>query len=294
MKRTFLIILMAVVTVYAVNAQDFTSKKGTPILPEKGDYSFSIDAVPFFVYIGNMFHGTAPTDAPTFDFPGLNDVPMWTLQVKKFVSPTMAMRARIRLGFSSQTYKNTILDQTNTSTTPAYVDDKWTETRMNIVLGAGIEKRRGKGRVQGVYGAMANIMVGTHGNSITYGNEMSTVYTNPLSTDYPWTPSYTGTGYIASNTGNRTLKDNDGMTFGIGVNGFLGVEYFFAPKMSIGGEFTWGLMLQVTGKGKSEVEYLNGAPVVTETTETTKSGGALYFGVDNGNTGGASNLSFYF
>jgi hypothetical protein len=162
---------------------------------------------------------------------------------------------------------------------------------MNIVLGAGLEKRRGKGRIQGVYGAMANIMVGTHGNKVTYGNELSTEYPNPLSTEYPWTQSTVGTGYVASQTDNRILTENDGLAFGVGVNGFLGVEYFFAPKMSIGGEFTWGLMFQVTGKSKTEIEYLDAD---AKSTETTKSGGALYVGVDNGNTGGAINLSFYF
>jgi len=294
MKRALILILFAFVTAYAVNAQDLTSKKGTPILPEKGDYSFSIDAVPFFVYLGNMFHGSDQTQAPTFDFPGLNDVPMWTVQLKKFVSPTLAMRARIRLGFMTQTLKNTILDQTNTSSTPAYVDDKWTVTKMNIVLGAGMEQRRGKGRVQGVWGAMANIMLGTHANKLTYGNELSSSYPTPLSTDYPWTKSETGTGYYTSHTNNRVVADNEGTTFGFGVNSFLGVEYFFAPKMSIGGEFTWGLMIQFTGKSKNEIEYLNGSPALTKTTETTKSGGSMYFGIDNGNTGGAINLNFYF
>lgn len=285
-------IFLALVTLYAVNAQDLTSKKGTPILPEKGDYSFSIDAVPFFVYIGNMFHGTNQTAAPTFDFPGLGDVPMWTLQVKKVVSPTMALRARIRLGYNSLTLKNTIADQTvPLGGAAAYVDDKWTESEMNVVLGAGIEKRKGKGRVQGVYGAMVNIMVGTHGNKYTYGNELSTTYPTPLSTNSPWTQDETSTGYNTSQTSSRTLTNNDGMAFGIGVNGFLGVEYFFAPKMSIGGEFTWGLMVQVAGKNKIEKEEL----VLNEKlTTTTKKGGGLYFGIDNGNTGGAINLSFYF
>jgi len=186
MKKVILIFVLALMTTYIINAQDFTSKKGIPILPEKGDYSISIDAVPFFEYLGNMFHGNNFTSAPTFDFPGLGDVPMWTIQVKKFVTPTTALRARIRLGYTSKTIKNTILDQTNTSTTPAYVDDKWTESHMNIVLGAGMEKRKGKGRVQGIYGAMANIMLATHGNKLVYGNKMNSDYNTPLSTKYPW------------------------------------------------------------------------------------------------------------
>ena len=286
MKRIAFTLLLALVTAYAVNAQELTSKKGTPILPEKGDYALSIDAVPFFVYIGNMFHGTNQTAAPTFDFPGLGNVPMWTLQVKKFISPKMALRARIRLGFTSQTYKNTIYDQTDT-TMKTFVDDKWRENKMNIVLGAGIERRLGKGRVQGLYGAMANLMIGTVGHSYIYGNNMTGTYTTPLSTEW----NSDGSVYDVTNLSVRNTKNNDGMTFGFGVNGFAGVEYFFAPKMSIGGEFTWGMMFQVTGKNKIENEKMVGSDKVVT---TTKRDGAFFFGMDNSNSGGAINLSFYF
>jgi hypothetical protein len=291
MKKAIFTFVLALFCIYAINAQDFTSKKGIPILPEKGDYSISIDAVPFFQYLGNMFHGTNYTSkAPLFDFPGLGDIPMWTLQVRKFVSPTTALRARVRLGYSYYTIKNTINDQTNTSTTPAYVDDKWTESRMNIVLGAGLEKRRGKGRVQGYYGVMANIMVSTHGNKVVYGNTMDAAHTAPLSTQYPWVEEIGG-GYATENATTRVVKDNDGLGFGIGVNAFLGVEYFFAPKMSIGGEFSWGILFQMQGKSKAEIETWDGSAVKTT---TYKSGGTTFIGIDNGNSGGAINLNFYF
>lgn len=49
----------------SIFAQELTSKKGEPILPEKGDWSFSIDANPFLFYIGNIFNkgGIATTTA---------------------------------------------------------------------------------------------------------------------------------------------------------------------------------------------------------------------------------------
>ena len=290
MKKEIFTLILAFFCVYAINAQDLTSKKGLPILPEKGDYSLSIDAVPFLQYIGNMFHGNSTSPAPTFDFPGLGTTPMWTVQGKKFISSTTAIRARIRLGFSDNTVKNTILDETNSTATPAYVDDKWTETKMNIILGAGIEKRKGKGRVQGVYGAMANIMLSTHGNKVVYGNAMNSDYNTPLSTVYPWVSDGSG-GYPTENASTRVVKYNDGLGFGIGVNAFLGIEYFFAPKMSIGGEFSWGVLLQLNGKSNVGSETWDASGI---TSSTYKSGGTTYFGFDNGNSGGAINLNFYF
>jgi len=288
MKKAIFTLLLALFTIYALNAQDLTSKRGLPILPEKGDYSICIDASSFLYYAGNLMNGKLDNAAPQWLFPA--NVPTMTIQLKKFLSPTMAWRTRIRLGYTSFTLKNTIADQTNTSSTPAYVDDKWTESHMRIVLGAGFEKRRGKGRVQGLWGAMANIMLGTDGNKLKYGNAMNSTYTTPLSTDYPWVALSSG-GYQASAATSRITKDNGGLTFGFGVNAFIGVEYFFAPKMSIGGEFSWGLMLGLTGKSKVESEAWDGSSVKTT---TYKSGGSTYIGIDNDNSGGAINLNFYF
>jgi hypothetical protein len=289
MKKTILAVALVLSSVLVLNAQELTSKKGLPILPEKGDYALSIDAVPFFEYIGNMFHGTNYTPAPGFDFPGLGAIPVWTIQGKKMLTTNTAVRVRLRLGFSDNKLKNTILDQNNTSTTPAYVDDKWVESRTNIVLGAGIEKRRGKGRIQGLYGLMANLFYGTHGNKVVYGNEMNSEHVTPLSTVYPWVAS--GTGYATENANSRVLKDKEGLAFGAGVNAFIGVEYFFAPKMSLSGEFAWGFIFQIKGKSSVESEQFDGSSTVTT---TYKSGGSTYFGFDNNNSGGALNLSFYF
>ena len=58
---------------------------------------------------------------------------------------------------------------------------------------------------------------------------------------------YTGVqgGILYAKT--KSTDDNDDVfsetsTFGFGVEGFLGAEYFVAPKLSIGGQFTWGPM----------------------------------------------------
>ena len=287
MKKAIFTLFLALFTVYALNAQDLTSKRGLPILPEKGDYSICIDAAPFLYYAGNLFNANADNAAPKWLFPG--GIPEMTIQLKKFLSPTMAWRTRIRLGYVATTIKNTIPDQTNTSSTPAYVDDKWTVSKMNIVLGAGFEKRRGKGRVQGLWGAMANIVIGTHGNKYTWGNAMNSTYTTPVSTDFSGTP--VNGAYPYSAVTSRYTKLNDGMSFGFGVNTFIGVEYFFAPKMSIGGEFSWGLMLSLSGKSKAVSEAWDGSAV---TTTTYKSGGSTTIGIDNSNSGGAINLNFYF
>jgi len=292
MKKIYFFLLIACFSLSFLQAQDLTSKKGIPILPEAGEFGLAIDAVPFFEFAGNLFNGNAFNAAPSWDFPGLgHSNPMFTLSAKYFKNAKTALRGRIRLGYYAQTVKNTISDQTD-PTGVNTVDDKWTNSSMDISFGAGIEKRKGKGRVQGVYGGMVNFLISTGGNKVTYGNTMTGTYPNPLSTDYPWVMNESGR-YHASQTSSRTLKNNEGMTFGVGANLFLGVEYFFAPKISIGGEFSFGLMLATTGKDKKEVESWDAVGKTVKTTET-KYGGKTTIGIDNSNSGGAINLSFYF
>ncbi|MDD4603452.1 MAG: hypothetical protein PHF97_06560 [Bacteroidales bacterium] len=292
MKKCLLSMLVLCFSLSVIQAQDLTSKKGIPILPEAGEYGLSIDAVPFFEYAGNLFNGNSFNNAPTWDFPGLGQHgnPMITISGKYFKTANTAYRGRVRIGYDNKTIKNTLWDQTDTNMVDLKtVEDKWTYSSLDISIGLGIEKRRGKGRVQGIYGAMVNLSVSTAGNKIKYGNEMSAKYPTPLSTDYPWVEEENG--YATSPASYRVTKDNDGLTFGIGVNAFVGVEYFFAPKMSIGGEFDFGIMFASTGKSKYTVESFDGTSVKTA---ETKTGGATHFCIDNSNTGGAINLTFYF
>ena len=45
------------------------------------------------------------------------------------------------------------------------------------------------------------------------------------------------------------LEYKQGFGFGFGVLGFIGAEYFILPKLCIGGEFDWGLVLNSTAAG---------------------------------------------
>ena len=68
MKKVIFTLMIALFAVAAVTAQDLTSKKGVPILPEKGDYAIGVDAIPFFQYVGNMFNANAFNPGPAFNF----------------------------------------------------------------------------------------------------------------------------------------------------------------------------------------------------------------------------------
>ena len=67
MKKSIALVALAF-GVSSAFAQDLTSKKGEPFLPEAGDYMIGIDANPFLNYLGNFFGKTVANTAPTFNF----------------------------------------------------------------------------------------------------------------------------------------------------------------------------------------------------------------------------------
>jgi hypothetical protein len=282
MKKVIFTLLIALFAVAAVTAQDLTSKKGVPILPEKGDYAIGVDAIPFFQYVGNMFNANGFNPGPAFNFTAPTP---FTIYGKYFKDAHTAYRAYVRIGYNSQTFKNLTPQDGSTTIPPTTVDDKMTRSNMAINLGVGLEKRRGAGRVQGFYGAEAGLIVNNpYTVKYTYGNALSA--TSGTWWDFNAFPPQT-----QQNTTPRPLKETAGMEFGLGVRAFVGVEYFFAPKISLGGEFGWGIGFLSQGKGSVETEVWDGTAVHTITTDVA---GGSKFRVDTDNLGGSINLLFYF
>lgn len=296
MKKIFLTAVMAISTV-ALFAQGqtqgqsqgssgqssgLTSKKGEMFLPEAGDWAISFDASPFLNYFGNFLSSKGNT-APVVSFLNTNN----TIIGKYFVDNQTAYRALVRIGIDHQGVDNIVNQDGSTSTPPATVTDHASFSQHFIGLGAGMEKRKGKTRLQGYYGAEFMFFLAGSGTTYTYGNAFSSSDQLPTSTSWTGTTA-TSVGPVNS----RTLDNKAGSTFGIALQGFIGFEYFFMPKISVGGEYTWGISFQSTGQGTVTTEAGNGS---TSTSTTTHTGGNSFFGLDDGlNTAwGASNGNLY-
>ena len=285
MKKRLLFVA-AIVAASTTFAQDgLTSKKGEAYLPEAGDWSISIDANPILNYGGNLLNGTAGQT-----FGGAN----WTnidqaITGKMFKDENTAYRAKLRIGFSSNTQGTVNRYYTNPSDIQdAEFTDEVKNSSNNITLGFGLEKRRGNTRIQGVYGAMFSIGFGGSKTTNSYGLAL-----NDSSIAANTDPSY------ANNTP-RTLETKNGSSFNLGLQGFIGVEWFFAPKVSLGAEYTWGLSMTSRGEGETTTEKwgLNPGEVATNpmhiVTETNKTGKFSSFGIDTGLSGANISLNFHF
>ncbi|MGZ3867155.1 MAG: hypothetical protein ACXVC6_11775 [Bacteroidia bacterium] len=293
MKKSVLALALAfgVTTAFA---QDLTSKKGEPILPEAGDYGIAVDATPFLTYAQGIFGKTSTTAPIGWNFLTNNQ----TITGRYFKDEKTVFRGAIRLGFGSQTWKNNInADVATPATPPAKVVDTKKTSYNGIGLSAGIEKRKGKTRLQGYYGAEIGFYMSGSKSKYTYGNAFSSTNSyNPTSTDFS-SPA-TGGGYNALTTGvGRTTASKAGSTLSIGARAFIGVEYFIAPKMSLGGEFGWGISFTRTGEGTTTNEDLNTSGTGS-VQNTYKVAGSSKFALDtdNNNTvfGSAASLRFNF
>jgi hypothetical protein len=266
MKKTITILAASVIT-FGSFAQDITSKKGELFLPEAKDIGLSVEARPFLEYIGNFFGKNNFNNAPTFNFLG-QGAGRQSITFKYFLDAKSAVRATIQIGVRNQK-SNAIFQLTNINNPnqkDEYIDSR-TISGNDVIIGAGYEMRRGKTRLQGYYGG--DFYIGTGKSTTTYDYALKLSNTNTFHNN------------LFNAADDDVLKRESGRTIGAGLRGFIGAEYFIIPKLSIGGEFGWGLAFSRTGQGVTTNETLdvNNNPF----TEKVNSGGNRFFGLDTDN-----------
>ncbi|MEX1192320.1 MAG: hypothetical protein WED10_11620 [Brumimicrobium sp.] len=267
-------------------AQDETlqNEEGFNVLPEQGEYAIGFNAVPIFNWIGNSFNAnTNNTYAGSNKF--VSNLGNNVLFGKYMLEEKIAIRAHLRVGVFNNSQDNFVIDDIANSPNE-FVMDNQVINEQTYTLGAGYEYRRGKGRLQGIYGGDIFFMFNKYSESYEYGNQYGQLNQAPTTT----TNFNTGN---AQPQGERLVDFNQGGTFGVGVRPFVGVEYFFASKMSIGGEFGWNVMFANTSDGSTVSEYYD--PVSEEVTQNTiDAAGARSWNLDTDNFNGAIFLMFYF
>lgn len=279
MKKTVLF-TAALVAVSAVSAQtgEITSNRGENWLSQDGDWGLTFEATPLLNYAGNLFNNGNDTGVMSmnnlFSSAGAAGIKgnQVVIGAKKLIDANTAYRGRVRLGFGSEKETAKVADLSAGAAADAKVDNVTKNGFMGIDLGFGLEKRVGSTRVVGVYGAMLNVGFGSSKTTYEYGNAIT-----------------------ATNAGPRDTEVKNGSTMAIGLQAFGGVEWFCAPKISLSGEYTWGLALSSTGFGSSTSEEWDAANsnIKTTTTEgTTNKKNA--FSLDTGVSGASIGVNFYF
>ena len=212
-------IILTVAAVFALtfaNAQDFKSKRGENFMPQAGDWAISFGAAPFLNYTGKILGGNATS--PVFESPVKGGT---TFVGKKFITDKTAYRVVANIGFGSNNYGEATDTAPNAVKNYPAGKDTYKNSSFDLNVGLGKEWRRGSTRLQGYYGADA--MIGISSSK--------------------WTVS------DSKNPGQFTYTD--GMNIKLGVNGFLGAEYFILPKIAIGAQYSYGLNIVSQGASKT-------------------------------------------
>ena len=280
MKKSIALLALAF-GVTGAYAQDLTSKKGEPILPEADDWAIGVDANPFLNYLGNFIGGNGSNSALSWNNYGANQ----TIVAKKFTDAQNAYRVTFRLGMQNQSFKRDITAPVASTSAPVnfpnktnMVEDKYTHSSSFVGIGVGMEKRKGKTRLQGFYGGEVYIWFSSSKDKFKYGNTLTQGVSadpniDPVSNSTNWATVAASSSVIATaNTGSSGIAGQPGVTgwrmtsnkpggqFGLGLRAFIGAEYFILPKISIGGEFGWGVGLAMNLKSKTmyEAEGIDG------------------------------------
>ncbi|UOX32338.1 hypothetical protein LXD69_09770 [Flavobacterium sediminilitoris] len=256
--KKLLLSVIALYTFSLVNAQDeilvnpILSKKGENYLPEMDDWAISFNADGIFEYIGNAFNGTLDNRAPGVDYIRSN-----TFVGKKFISDKKAYRVVANLGFN-----NNSRTSISSGLEPANANKEVKTNAFDVALGLGKEWRKGNTRLQGFYGADV-LLTANSSNSETTFNAISD-------------------GEFIQSTENKS-----GLGLGLGIQGFLGAEYFIFPKFAIGAQYTYRVGFDIQGNSETTTTVGTADPV------TSDNGKSSSFGL--GNVGIASiNLTLHF
>lgn len=226
MKRILVISLALLVSgiVFAQEGETTSSgggqiqnKNGVDIMPIAGEFGVGINATSL---INNVLSnlGNGPVNDNHFVRNG------GAIYGKYFLDNSTAVR--IGLGVYGSNYKDREEVQNDLYSDPDSVTfDQGNYRSQDITLSLGYEMRKGKGRFRALMGAdllaglNSSIEFYEYGNAMGAGNQLPT------------------TSITGLNGGQRLISSTGGTQYSLGLRGFIGVEYFLAPKVALGTEF---------------------------------------------------------
>ena len=263
-------------------------------LPEAGDWSIGFDAVPVLKYVGNLFNGTSGNSLESLGGQPITNhlegyekgdiAPDVSITGKYMLTNEWAIRANV--GFMVRTTLDNayVTDDKAAALDPlsdAKVIDQCKTSKNGASLMLGAEYRKGKKRVQGVFGMGALFGVKQQKTVYSYGNALTALNQLP---SQAWNQ---GDAY-------RIDSQKGASDVFVGLTGSAGVEWFVAPKISLGAEVNLSLYYVFGGQTWTTSTGYNSVLNKVEQKTDIVSPGSDYFGFGTDNIGGSLYVSFYF
>lgn len=271
-------------------------------LPEAGDVTIGVNAVPFLNYLGNVFGKSDKNKINPEKIggvpavPGL-DNPTMSIFGKYFLTDQTALRLNVGIGINSLTQSQYVTDDAAAVNDPLsqdVVEDTYKYRNSGMSVAVGYEWRRGSKRLQGYWGGQAILAYSNSKHFFGYGNAITEVNQIPsvaaigdwdlpsmVPDEIQSVPTLSSIADVGNNS--RLLMQSDGRSWTYGLGGFVGVEYYIAPKISIGCEMSLNLLWTTGGKKYQKSERFN--PDFNKVEEnirwTGKSDSGFRFGTEN-------------
>lgn len=251
MKKLVISLSIILVSIAATAQQAdsvLRSKKGIPILPQKGDWGIGVDALPYLNYLGNIFNNTSNNTL---------SVGEQTVYGRYFIANNAALRLMISVNQGSSMSHYYVRDDAAyfaNNLSQAQTEDSYKSKYSTIAFGIGYQKFRGYGRLKGFYGAQVGFGLSRNQYEYTYGNPITVANA---------TPSINGNMPAYGSDNSRRLLTDNGINYRVGAGLLSGVEYYFAPKICIGGEVSLTFAHEWKTQGNSKFERLNNTIVET-------------------------------
>lgn len=284
-----------------VSAKDGKEKKDvSEYLPEAGDFAISVSANPFINFVGNIFNNTVNQAIGTFggdpyDVVDINQpAPAVSIAGKYMLTDELGLRVNLGWIHDANTQNDYVPDDAELKNNPLSgkkLTDSFITRRSGGSFSAAIEYRVGKRRVQGVFSAGLMYAFSYDRTKYTYGNAITEINQNPSAAFQHSEVAQVPDGFSSM----RYLsKFNDSPSNYAGLILSAGIEWFVAPKVSIGGEvnisalYNWTKATYYTGEGFNTIS--NAVETWTELESPSSHG----FSFGTGNIGSNLSVTFYF
>ena len=282
------------------------NKKGHEILPKKGDIGLGFNAIPMLDLAVNAIKINSGGAINTANTNQYTQNSANQIVGKYYLSNKAAIRGRIGINTISGRITNRVQDSkaiydasfgTATDIDDAAqlrVEDVYKFNKQSVLISAGYEMRRGYRRLQGFYGGEVTFGGTGAKEYFTYANDYSdqynTHFTNPASGGFN---TQTNHNFAQQGRQERVLYNNYRGGFRFGMRGFIGVEYFVFPKISIGAEYGWGWAYTTRTQRIGTFEVYNQgatglATVINEERSNDSNERTKGFSVDNNTNPGLS------
>ena len=267
-----------------VSAKDGKEKKDvSEYLPEAGDFAISVSANPFINFVGNIFNNTVDQTIGTFggdpyNAGGINQ-PRVSIAGKYMLTDELGLR--VNLGW---------IHDANTNN--AYVPDD-AELTNDPLSGKKLTDSYITRESGGSFSAGLLYAFSYDRTKYTYGNAITEINQNP-SVAFPHSemdPASVPDGFSSMRYLSR-FSDSPSNYAGLILS--AGIEWFVAPKVSIGGEvnisalYNWTKATYYTGEGFNTLS--NAVETWTELESPSSHG----FSFGTGNIGSNLSVTFYF